>query len=134
VACAYGDGDIDPRTGGIGRNIMHWRNNFSISEVDELFRAGALFTARGFSRATIKALVLGGIDAPERLLFMGEADVQSISVLNEEALEEIARYRAQFVATQRKQTWRALNVPSAAQRLQPGLPTAARAVSLRRAR
>ena len=112
---------------------MHWRNNFSISEVDALFRVGAVFTARGFSHSTIKALVLGGIDAPELLLFMGETDLQAISGLNEEALEEIARYRAQFVTTQRKQTWHDLNVPSAAPRVQTGLSKIARAVPLRRA-
>jgi hypothetical protein len=44
-------------------------------DVDTLFRAGALFTARGFSYLTIKALVLAGIDAPERLLFADEADL-----------------------------------------------------------
>ena len=55
--------------------ISDWRNNFSISEVDELFRTGAMFTARGFSRSTIKALVLSGIDAPERLLFADEAEL-----------------------------------------------------------
>ena len=38
-----------------------------------------LFTARGFSYLTIKALVLAGIDAPERLLFADEADLRSIA-------------------------------------------------------
>jgi hypothetical protein len=33
-------------------------------DVDALFGVGALFTARGFSYPTIKALVLAGIDAP----------------------------------------------------------------------
>jgi hypothetical protein len=81
---------------GISPDVMDWRNNFRISEVDELFRTGALFTARGFSHATIKALVRGGIDAPERLLFADEAELASIPGLDKVALEEVERYRAQF--------------------------------------
>jgi hypothetical protein len=88
------------------RDVSDWRNNFSISEVDELFRTGAMFTARGFSHSTIKALVLGGIDAPERLLFADEAELASIPGLDEVALEEIMRYRGQFVGSPRKQIWR----------------------------
>ena len=78
-------------------------------DVDALFRVGALFTARGFSYPTIKALVLAGIDAPERLLFADEADLLLIRGLDEVALEEIARYRAEFAGTQRKPTWRPLS-------------------------
>jgi hypothetical protein len=74
------------------------------------------FTSRGFSYSTIKALVVGGIDAPEQLLFADEADLLSISGLDEKAFEEIARYRAQFAGTQRKQTWRTLNVALGAPR------------------
>jgi hypothetical protein len=75
-------------------------NSFSVFDPDvgAMFRAGGLFASRGFSYSTIKALVVGGIDAPERLLFADEADLLSISGLNEEALEEITRYRAQFGA------------------------------------
>jgi hypothetical protein len=73
-------------------------------DVDTLFRAGALFTARGFSYSTIKALVLAGIDAPERLLFADDADLRSITRLDDGALEEIARYRTEFSGT--KPTWR----------------------------
>src|SRR5580704_12536665 len=87
-------------------NIGDWRNNFSVSEVGELFKTGAMFTARGFSRSTIKALVLGGVDAPERLLLADEAELASIPGLDEAALEEIARYRAQFLGSPRKQLWR----------------------------
>jgi hypothetical protein len=64
--------------------------------VGAMFRAGAMFTARGFSYSTIKALVGGGIDAPERLLFADETGLRSIPGIDGEALEEIARYRAQF--------------------------------------
>src|SRR5580704_19077307 len=99
--------------------ISDCRNNFSISEVDELFRTGAMFTARGFSHSTIKALVLGGIDAPERLLFADEAELASIPGLDEVALEEIMRYRGQFVGSPRKHIWRGLNVPPAFFRAPP---------------
>jgi hypothetical protein len=81
--------------------------NSSISldiEVDAMFSAGALFTARGFSHATIKALVVGGIDAPERLLFADEIDLLSISGLDEQALDEIARYRGKFAEGMPTQT------------------------------
>jgi hypothetical protein len=91
------------------RDVSDWRNSFSISEVEELFRTGAMFTARGFSHSSIKALVLGGIDAPERLLFTDEAELASIPGLDEVALEEIARYRAQFVGSPRKPIWRGLD-------------------------
>jgi hypothetical protein len=47
---------------------------------------------------TIKTLVISGIVAPERLLFAKLADLQSIPGIDENALEEIARYRAQFAA------------------------------------
>jgi hypothetical protein len=94
-------------------NIGDWRNNFSVSEVGELFKTGAMFTARGFSRSTNKALVLGGVDAPERLLLADEAELASIPGLDEAALEEIAQYRAQFLGSPRKQLWRGFNVPSA---------------------
>jgi hypothetical protein len=98
----------------ISIDTMRWRNNSNISvleiDVAALFRAGALFTSRGFSHSTIKALVLAGIDAPERLLLADEAELLSIAGLDEGALEEIARYRAQFAETPRKLTRRALDI------------------------
>jgi hypothetical protein len=75
-------------------------------DVDTLFRAGALFTARGFNYSTIKALVLAGVDAPERLLFADEADLRSLARLDVVALEEIARYRAEFAGPQHRPMWR----------------------------
>jgi hypothetical protein len=74
------------------------KSSFSTLDADvgTIFKAGALFTARGFSHSTIKALVLAGIDAPERLLFVDGANLLSISGLDEEAFKEIARYRSQF--------------------------------------
>ena len=107
------DGEAS-QMGRISIDAMRWRNNSNLSaleiDVGALFRAGALFTARGFSHSTIKALVLGGIDAPERLLFADEAELLSIAGLDEGALEEIARYRAQFAGTPRKLTQRGLDV------------------------
>ena len=66
--------------------------------VGAMFSAGAMFTARGFSHSTIKALAIAGIDAPERLLFATEADLLSILGIDDKAFEEITRYRARFVA------------------------------------
>jgi hypothetical protein len=63
-----------------------------------------LFTARGFSYSTIKALVRAGIDAPERLLFADGADLLLISGLDEQAFKEIARYRRQFAGMQQADT------------------------------
>jgi hypothetical protein len=71
-----------------------------------------VLTARGFNHSTMKALVLGGIDAPERVLFADEAELLSITGLDEGALEEIAHYRPQFAGTPRKLTWRGLDVRS----------------------
>ena len=110
------DSGIDREPGNIGRISIFER------DVDALFRVGALFTARGFSYPTIKALVLAGIDAPERLLFADEADLLLIRGLDELALEEIARYRAEFAGTQRKPTRRPLSAPSKMPRAPPALP------------
>jgi hypothetical protein len=41
---------------------------------------------------------IAGIDAPERLLFATEADLLSIPRIDEKAFEEIAQYRARFLA------------------------------------
>jgi hypothetical protein len=105
--------------GSISTNVADRRNrSFSIfaSDVDTLFRAGALFTSRGFSHPTIKALVLSGIDAPERLLFADEADLRLIAGLDEMALEEIARYRSEFTGAHRRPLPRPLNALSSAPR------------------
>jgi hypothetical protein len=81
-----------------------------------MFKAGALFTARGFSYSTIKVLVRAGIDAPERLLFADGASLLLISGLDEQAFREIARYRRQFAGMQQAQTSSVINFPSAAPR------------------
>ena len=75
-------------------------NSLSIFDTDlgAIFSAGAMFTARGFSHSTIRTLVIGGIDAPERLLFAMETDLLAIPGIDEKAAKEIAQYRARFVA------------------------------------
>jgi hypothetical protein len=84
----------------ISTDAMDWRNSnrFSFFDVDvaAMFKTGALFTARGFSYSTIKALVRAGLDAPERLLFADGADLLLISGLDDQGFREIARYRSQF--------------------------------------
>ena len=113
--------------GHINTDATHWRSNttYSFHDVDvaATFKAGALFTARGFSYSTIKALVRAGLDAPERLLFADGADLFLISGLDEQAFREIAQYRSQF-----KQTWCSLNIP-AAPRTRP-LPAPSLSVSV----
>jgi hypothetical protein len=94
--------------GHIRTDAIDWRNgkSFSFFDVDvgAMFKAGALFTARGFSYSTIKALVRAGIDAPERLLFADGANLLLISGLDEQAFKEIAGYRRQFAGMQQAQT------------------------------
>ena len=65
---------------GVGVTERSNENSFSIFNPDlgAIFSAGAMFTARGFSHSTIKTLVIGGIDAPERLLFAAETDPLAI--------------------------------------------------------
>lgn len=55
------------------------------------------FGNRGFSDRTINVLVAGGIDAPERLLFVTEAGLRQISGVGPTSLREIMRYRARFL-------------------------------------
>jgi DNA-directed RNA polymerase alpha subunit len=57
----------------------------------------APFHNRRFSRRTIDALIARGIDAPERLLFATEADLKRIPGVGRASLNEIMRYRAQFL-------------------------------------
>jgi hypothetical protein len=75
-------------------------NGLSIFDGDlgAIFSAGATFTARGFSYSTIRALVVGGIDAPERLFFATESDLLAIPGIDERAAQEIAQHRARFAA------------------------------------
>jgi hypothetical protein len=57
-----------------------------------------MFAGRGFSYSTIRALVVSGIDAPERLLSAKDTDLLSIPGIDETVFREIARYRARFAA------------------------------------
>ena len=59
------------------------------------FLARAPFRDRGLFDRTISALLAGGIDAPERLLFTPEAELKRIGAAS---LAEIRRYRARFLA------------------------------------
>ena len=95
-------------------------NSFTIFDADlgAIFSAGAMFTARGFSYSTIRALVVAGIDAPERLLFATDTDLLSIPGIDETAFKEIARSRARFATADYGATFQA---PSAAPQVSPDL-------------
>jgi DNA-directed RNA polymerase alpha subunit len=57
----------------------------------------ANFTRRGLSGRTIEAVLGHGIEMPEQLLFMSEADLKAIPGVGKAALKEIAAYRARFL-------------------------------------
>ena len=57
-------------------------------------REGAPFAHRGFSERSIRNMVTGGIDAPERLLFMTETQLKKIQGVS---IQEIRAYRARFI-------------------------------------
>ena len=61
--------------------------------------ARRLFENRGFSDRTVRALIDGAIDAPERLLFMTEDQLRSIPGIGNVFLAEILAYRARFTKT-----------------------------------
>ena len=61
------------------------------------FLAYAPFRDRGFSDRTVNALVAGGIDVPERLLFTPEAELRQIPGVGPASLREIVSYRARFL-------------------------------------
>ena len=54
------------------------------------------FAACGFSDRTIRALLMGGIVAPERLLSMTPNQIQLIPGMGANLMKEVERYRAQF--------------------------------------
>jgi DNA-directed RNA polymerase alpha subunit len=56
------------------------------------------FEHRGFSERTIKVLLDCGIDSPERLLFMANAQLRAVPGLGRVSLGEIKRYRLRFTA------------------------------------
>ena len=55
------------------------------------------FAGRRLSRRVVDALVAAGIDAPERLLFMTEAEICKIPGIGKSAVTEINRYRRRFL-------------------------------------
>jgi hypothetical protein len=85
-----------------------------------------MFTARGFSHSTIKTLVIGGIDAPERLLFATETDLLAIPGIHERAAKEIAQYRARFAAANHEPR---LKASSAAPPVRADLPVRVRVIT-----
>jgi hypothetical protein len=102
-------------------------NSLSIfgTDLGVIFSAGAMFTARGFSHSTIKTLVIGGIDAPERLLFVTEADLLAIPGIDETAAKAIAQYRARFAAAKHEPP---LKASSAAPPVRGDLPVRVRVI------
>ena len=54
------------------------------------------FAACGFSDRAIRALLMGGIVAPERLLSMTPNQIQLISRMGATLMKQVERYRAQF--------------------------------------
>ncbi len=55
------------------------------------------FQNRGFSERTIKALAKS-LDAPERLLFMAEHEIEKLPWVGEAAIREIRLYREKFLS------------------------------------
>jgi hypothetical protein len=55
-----------------------------------------VFRDRGLSNPTVRALLNHAIDAPERLLFMTDAQLRKIRALGVVSMQEILRYRARF--------------------------------------
>jgi len=60
-------------------------------------RKGASFAHRKFSERAIRNMVACGIDAPERLLYMTETQLNQISGIEAKSLEEIRAYRARSI-------------------------------------
>jgi uncharacterized protein (DUF2384 family) len=56
------------------------------------------FQNRGLSHRTIQALIADGIDAPERVLFMPEAQLRKIRGVS---IRELRAYRARFTSDAR---------------------------------
>jgi hypothetical protein len=54
------------------------------------------FGKRGFSRATVAALIAHGITLPEEVLFLTREDIRQIPGLDEELRAEIRDYRRRF--------------------------------------
>ena len=66
-------------------------------EINAKILASMRFQQRGLSDRTVNALVAGGIDTPERLLFMTDIDLRSIPGIGRSSLAEIKTYRERFL-------------------------------------
>ena len=70
-----------------------------LKPIYDAIREMEAFKNRGLSHRTIKALVDCGIDAPERILFMPEAQLRRIPGVGAASLKELRAYRARFIVT-----------------------------------
>jgi hypothetical protein len=61
----------------------------------EMINKMARFRDRGLSKRTIEALISHGIDTPERVLFMTEAELRTIRGAS---MRELRAYRARFIS------------------------------------
>ena len=72
-----------------------------VEREDTLAAARALsrrnaFSERGLSGRTVDALLVAGIDAPERLLFLPESELRRLKV-GPAGFNEVMRYRERFL-------------------------------------
>jgi hypothetical protein len=64
-------------------------------EIEKKLEQRKPFASRGFSVGTIDALVAGGVDLPEHLLFVPESDLEGLG-LGDAPMIEIRSYRERF--------------------------------------
>jgi hypothetical protein len=104
-------GDLYPKPGR-EPNAEDWKNRMDTSaDISYLQRTKRLppilaaamesartepFQRRGLSHRTIQALIDHGVDLPERLLFMKNAELNAIRGIGKASLAEIAAYQARF--------------------------------------
>ena len=55
------------------------------------------WAGRGLNESTVKALLANGVEEPERLLFMSEAQIKVIPGIGKVSMFDIAAYRAKFL-------------------------------------
>lgn len=60
-------------------------------------RKGAPFANRGFSERAVRNIVACGIDAPERLLYMTETQLNKIPGMEATSIKEIRAYRTRTI-------------------------------------
>jgi hypothetical protein len=64
----------------------------------EILSKTAPFQNRGLSDRTIQALINYGLDAPERVLFMTEAQLRTIPGVGTASKRELRAYRVRFIS------------------------------------